>query len=130
LVPLSETALHVIKSESEFGDYVFPARGFDDRRVSGFSKWKRSIDESSAVKNWRLHDLRRTVASKLAELGTPLHIIKRILNHSDAIPGVAGTYNRYSYLGQSREALIAWEKSLNLILSNPLLQDEHALTMA
>ena len=54
-------------------------------------------------------DLRRTVASGLARLQTPPHVIEAILNHrSGTISGVAAVYNRYSYLEEKRQALEAW----------------------
>ena len=43
-------------------DLVFPARG-KDNPVSGYSKWKRKLDQLSGVKGWTLHDLRRTAAT-------------------------------------------------------------------
>ena len=44
---------------------------------------------------WRLHDLRRSVATELANLGKQPHIIEAVLNHVSASKsGVAGIYNR------------------------------------
>ncbi len=60
---------------------------------------------------WRLHDLRRTVASGLARFQTPPHVIEAVLNHrSGTISGVAAVYNRYSYLDEKRQALDAWAR--------------------
>ena len=39
----------------------------------------------------RLHDLRRTVRTGLAELGIPFEIAERVLNH--AMPGLQAVYN-------------------------------------
>jgi integrase len=87
---------------------VFPARG-KDNPASGFSKWKRELDERSGVVNWRIHDLRRTAASGMAQLAVPPHIIERVLNHTTGtLGGVAGIYNRYGYLAEMRGALEHW----------------------
>ena len=57
-------------------------------KISGFSKLKIALDEASGVTDWRLHDLRRTAASKMQGLGVPNHVVQAVLNH--AIPGVGG----------------------------------------
>ena len=49
---------------------------------------------------WRLHDLRRTAATGMAELGVQPHVIEAVLNHvSGHRAGVAGVYNRATYAG-------------------------------
>ena len=91
---------------------VFPARG-KETAISGFSKWKRAIDECAGVTGWRLHDIRRTVATGLAGLGTPPHVIERLLNHSTGtFGGVTGIYIRFDYLPEIRKGLLAWEEHL------------------
>ena len=92
--------------------FVFPARG-KDNPASGFSKRKRQLDELAGFGTWRLHDLRRTVASRLAQLRVPPHIIEKILNHTTGtLGGVAGIYNRFGYLDEMREAMDLWANEL------------------
>ena len=80
----------------------------------GWSKAKAALDSRIAnagakVRPWRLHDLRRTVATRMADLGTLPHVIEAILNHiSGHKSGVAGIYNRATYAKEKREALDAW----------------------
>lgn len=58
---------------------------------------------------WRLHDLRRTAATGMAELGIAPHIVEAVLNHvSGARGGVAGIYNRAAYADEKRAALERW----------------------
>jgi integrase len=58
---------------------------------------------------WRFHDLRRTCATGMAELGIAPHIVEAVLNHvSGARAGVAGTYNRAAYAGEKKAALERW----------------------
>jgi integrase len=59
------------------------------------------------------HDLRRTVRSKLAEIGIPDHIAEQVLGHK--LQGVLGIYNRYGYENERRGALLQWEKRLQQI---------------
>ena len=58
---------------------------------------------------WRLHDLRRTAATRMADLGVQPHLIEATLNHiSGHKSGVAGIYNRASYEPEKRAALDLW----------------------
>src|SRR5262249_22184887 len=70
-VPLSDLAVDLLKSLPRFaGDYVFSANG-GRAPIKGFGKFKDTIDERIAelappgLKNWRFHDLRRTVRTNL-----------------------------------------------------------------
>ena len=113
VVPLSQAAVDLIQSLPKVHDQlVFPARG-RDTVASGFSKWKRALDRVAKVRRWRIHDLRRTAATRMAELKVPPHVIERVLNHAGgAQEGVAGIYNRHSYLPEMRDALARWTKKL------------------
>jgi integrase len=94
-------------------DLVFPARGNGKNVISGFTRAKNRLDRLSGIKDWTLHDLRRTAATHLAKLGTPPHIIERVLNHvSGSFGGVAGVYNRRPYFEEMRAALQAWGEQL------------------
>jgi integrase len=79
--------------------------------ISGFSKMKRILDVAVAkrmkIAPWTLHDLRRSVATGLGELGTEPHVIDMILGHRP-LTAVAGTYNRSRYLEDKKTALVVW----------------------
>lgn len=88
--------------------YVFQARG-SLRPVSGFSKWKRQLDNQSLVENWCLHDLRRTATTHMSMLGVPIHVCELILNHrTRALDGIAGVYNRNTFEREQRSAMQRW----------------------
>ncbi len=108
-LPLSPQAFNIIKLIPRMHDVLlFPARG-RDTPVSGYSKWKRKIDDLSKVNDWKIHDIRRTVATGMARAKVQPFIVERVLNHrSGEISGVAEVYNRYSYADEMREALGQW----------------------
>ena len=58
-------------------DYVFAGRS---GKLSGFSKLKAELDKASGVTDWRLHDLRRTAATNMQELGIRNEVVQSILN--------------------------------------------------
>ena len=111
-VPLCNRAMEVIRALPRVHDeLVFPAKG-KDNPASGFSKWKFALDNLAGIGEWRLHDLRRTVASGMAQLKVPPHVIERILNHTTGtLGGVAGVYIRFGFLPEMRAALTAWSEA-------------------
>jgi integrase len=108
-VPLALLAVSILKETPRFfnSDFVFTTTGRTP--ISGFGRLKRRLGEKAGDESWRLHDLRRTVATGLAELGIRPHVIEAVLNHrSGIVSGVAAVYNRHTYLEDKREALRAW----------------------
>lgn len=80
-----------------------------------FNNWsdaKRRFDEDCGV-DWVHHDARRTLATKLAGMGVMPVVVERILGH--AIPGVAGIYNRHSYISEAKAALILYEDHIRML---------------
>jgi integrase len=123
LVPLSATAVKIIKAQPRLSAYVFPGRRTDGARpVCGFSKTKLRLDKICGVAGWRFHDLRRSTATKLAELGVPPHVTEKILNHASAnVAGPMGKiYQRYEYLDERRAALENWAAALIRIVTPPV----------
>jgi integrase len=92
-------------------DYVFAG---SVGKISGFSKLKIALDKASGVEGWRLHDLRRTAASKMQGLSIPNHIVQTVLNH--AVPGVGGHYLQNELEAQKATALATWATALTKIV--------------
>jgi hypothetical protein len=62
-----------------------------------------------AMEPWRLHDLRRTVATGLQRLGVRFEVTEAVLNHvSGSKSGVAGIYQRHDWADEKAKALQAW----------------------
>jgi len=114
IVPLTDMAVALLRThgrERIDSGFLFPSRRTPGRVFSGFSKCKRRLDDASGVSDWRLHDIRRTVATGMARLGVAPHVVERVLNHSSGtFAGVAGVYNRFGYLPEMRDALERWER--------------------
>jgi integrase len=91
-------------------------------RSHGFTRWhcKSELDERCGVEGWTLHDLRRTVATGLGDIGVQPHVIEAVLNHQGSKRGVAGVYNRSPYANEVRNALGAWERYIGLITDDSL----------
>ena len=66
-----------------------------------------------------MHDIRRTVATRMADLGVEPHIVEAILNHySGHRAGDAGVYNRSTYSRQIRAALALWDDHLRSLIQS------------
>lgn len=122
-VPLAPRVRAILKSLPRFESaFVFPARGKPEQPYSGYSKGKRELDALADLHDWTLHDLRRTAATGMAELGVPPHVVEKILNHSTGtFAGVAGVYNRFEYRSEMRSALRLWAAhNKKIIKRNPI----------
>ena len=118
-IPLSQMALDVLKAQAVLRD---PDRdlmfGEGGGGYSGWSRSKALLDDASGVKDWTLHDLRRTAATRMADLGVQPHIIEAVLNHvSGHKSGVAGIYNRSAYSIEKRSALKIWANHMAIALA-------------
>jgi integrase len=81
--------------------------------TSGFTAWadgKRALDARLGFAvPWVVHDVRRSVATGMADLGVNPWIIEQILNHrSGHKGGIGGVYNKSSYEREVRNALALW----------------------
>jgi integrase len=97
--------------------------------VSGWSKIERRLDTAmlalaradrgadAAIREWRLHDLRRTCATNMAELGIPPHNIEVALNHVRHQAGVAGIYNRAEHSAECKAALELWAAHVEALVT-------------
>jgi integrase len=116
-LPLLPMALGIIKSVPRMAtrDHLFGAHS-----ASGFTKWdlcKQELDARSGVGSMTLHDLRRSTATKMADIGVQPHIIEAVLNHqSGHKAGPAGIYNRSNYDRDVRVALAMWEDHLRSLI--------------
>jgi integrase len=129
-VPLSAQALAVLNEQPERvgREFVF---GDGEGGFSGFSKAKEKLDEVCGVSEWTLHDLRRTMATRMGDLGVQPHVIEAILNHvSGHKAGVAGVYNRSTYVAEKRAALELWGTFVQTLLARGEGADVTALRRA
>jgi integrase len=87
---------------------------FGARTDKGFTAWaagKADLDRKlgTAVAPFVLHDIRRSVATGMANIGVQPHVIEQILNHvSGHKSGIAGVYNRSSYQREVKAAMALW----------------------
>jgi integrase len=120
VIPLSATARKIIES-------IIPRAGVATLfGRDGFTSWvteKKALDHRIAetrgenLKAWRLHDLRRSVATGMAKLGIELPTIEKVLNHqSGSFGGIVGVYQHHDFLVEKRRALQIWADHITALV--------------
>lgn len=107
--------------------FVFSTTG--ETAVSGFSRAKLRLDKQVAeigkvqddpvmVSAWRIHDLRRTLATGMQRLGVRFEVTEALLNHvGGSRSGVAGIYQRHDWAPEKVRALNAWSDFIAALLT-------------
>ena len=108
VIPRASSA-HLFGRNDGYGGWT-AAKTMLDRRIA--------VARGEPLKAWTLHDLRRTAATRMAELGTQPHVIEAVLNHvSGHKAGVAGVYNRSTYEREKAIALDLWAAHVEALLA-------------
>jgi len=124
-LPLSPQASAILQRQPRRRDrdLIF---GIGEGPFSGWSDCKAALDarlgqrkaKAKSMPAWRLHDIRRTAATMMGELGILPHVIESVLNHqSGHKAGIAGVYQRAKYEGPMRDALTKWAAHVAAITS-------------
>jgi integrase len=123
-IPLSLAAIEILRTLPRFerSPFIFSS-GMNP--PSGFGKAKERLDAILARLNgsgpmtpWTLHDIRRSVASGMAEINVTLPVIEKVLNHvSGSFAGIVGIYQRHDFGKEKRAALDAWARRLEAIVA-------------
>jgi integrase len=123
-VPLSGMAREVLQAVPRIAgprEYVFTRNG--RTAMSAGTRFVRRLNAlmerraGHKVPEWRLHDIRRTVATGLQRLGVPQEVTEAVLNHkSGKITGVAAVYARHDYAQEKADALERWAHEVQRIV--------------
>jgi integrase len=124
LIPLTDSALSILNTLPRFngGDYLFSAK-LGKSPVDGFSKAKAQLDSlvSKAMgklpPHWVIHDLRRTVRTRLASLKVADPVAEMVVGHGKR--GLKRVYDQHSYEPEIREALELWAGKLRDLTEPP-----------
>lgn len=120
-VPLTATAQAELKAALALsdGDVVFPVSG-GKTVIKNFGRTKRILTKKmlkadpTLTADWTIHDIRRTVRTKLSELRVPNEVAEAVMNHKP--PGIVGVYNRYRFEKEKLEALTLWETEIKRLV--------------
>lgn len=119
-VPLNPMAMKIIEQARIYSsdcEFVFRSShkpGVPISRHSLSRAMSRHWSEMGMEEAFTPHDLRRTLRTKLAELGVSDIVAERVLGHK--LQGMMAVYNRHGYDTEKRQALALWERRLREIL--------------
>jgi integrase len=124
IVPLTKDALALLKSLPSFtkGNHLF-STSFGQKPATGFAKAKLRLDKlmreefGKAPAPFRLHDIRRTVRTRLAGLRIADEVAEMIIGHGRK--GIQRVYDLHQYESEMREALELWAARLRDIVTPP-----------
>lgn len=123
-VPLSSLATVLVRDAlalSGESDYVFPSpSGAGPISAHAATRALARARSSLEVDHFRVHDLRRTVATGMAALGINPHTISLVLDHVSVTKGTVtgAVYVKYSFDREKRAALEAWADHLSRLLGS------------
>jgi integrase len=128
-LPLAAAAIAILQAQPRrgerdliFGERAGPFQGWSKAKATLDKAIAKNANENGHVAPWRLHDMRRTVATRMSDLGVQPHVVEAVLNHvSGHKAGVAGVYNRSLYGPEKRAALELWANHVLTIAGEPSL---------
>lgn len=127
LVPSALVVLRTLHDGPHDAEFVFRG-GRLGAPVANPQKWIARIRQRADLEDFRMHDIRRTVASNLTGLGVPRLVVSKILNHVET--GITAVYDRHSYDAEKRAALFKWDARLAAILADKPYTGAKVIAMA
>jgi len=112
-IPLTRPVIETLQALPRVGPMVF---ALDGKRPMSLHQLIERVRRDAGLLDVRLHDLRRTLRTGLAELGVTFEVAERVLNH--AMPGIQAVYNRHNYLAEKRTALALWAEHVLALAAN------------
>jgi integrase len=124
VVPLTDEAIAILRELPRFqkGNHLFSTT-FGAKPVNDFAKVKIRLDEEmlkhlpSAPTPFVIHDIRRTMRTRLSALPVPDLVRELVIAHTK--PGLHRVYDQYAYLDEKRRALDLWAAKLRDIVTPP-----------
>lgn len=119
-VPLCPMALDVIEQARAYSDgcdFLFQSSYKPGQAMTRHALTRavaRHWSTMGLTEKFTPHDLRRTLRTRLAELGVDDLVAERVLGHK--LQGMMAVYNKHPYDTEKRQALLKWENMLLKIL--------------
>ncbi|MBL0581640.1 tyrosine-type recombinase/integrase [Aeromonas caviae] len=87
-------------------DYLFPGQNGGVLEIHSCNRLVSRLRSNLGIPHWRIHDARRTLSTRLSELGVSPHVTETMLGH--ALLGVMAVYNKHDWLEDQRAAYELW----------------------
>ncbi len=87
---------------------LFPSMSYD--------RHKKPLDEACGVTGWTLHDLRRTLATRMMAAGERSEVVEAVLGHKIGGGGIREVYRRYDFAEERKAAMVRWSAEVERIV--------------
>lgn len=115
IVPLSDLAMSIIHELPQGGGFSFSTTG-GLKPIRDFSRGKERLDATVGdMPPFVIHDLRRTVRTRLSQLRVRYEVAEMVIGHGKK--GLARVYDQHEYRDEIREALDLWAVELMRIVA-------------
>jgi integrase len=115
VVPLTDAVLSLLSALPRWpkSDAIFSNDGVVP--VNNFSLARKALNKAlGSEPDWVIHDLRRTVRTRLSSLRVPDAVAEMVIGHGRK--GIQRVYDQHAYVDEMREALAAWAARLRTIV--------------
>jgi integrase len=115
IVPITSMVRAILEARPrrDGRDFVF---GIGEGGFSGWSRSKAQLDAALNIAPFVIHDIRRSAATHMSEIGIPPFHIEAVLNHVSGTSSVAKIYNRNTYETEKAAALTRWAEHVAAIV--------------
>jgi integrase len=127
LVPLSGPMMALLSKLPRHGDRVFSyfgrslqrgiVAGIKDKLDARMLEILREKDPTAMLAPWVVHDIRRTMRTRLTQLRVPTEAAEAVIGHGKR--GLERHYNLYEYADEKRHALELWASWLRNLVEPP-----------
>ena len=121
-IPMASEVRRLLQSRPKIDgrDFVFGKK--INRPFNGWHRAKQALDERIAaagvsLADWVPHDLRRSAATGMANIGVQPFVVEAVLNHVSGRSAIAGVYNKASYSREKAQALILWDEHIRALVA-------------
>lgn len=120
-VPLTKFSLELIEKLRPWtgrSEFIFASPVNDGNAISWLGRAQRNVRDKTGIEDFKLHDLRRTVATYMAKLKVDRVVIGKVLNHKglSGDRSIIAIYDRFTYASEKREAMEKWHNELQKII--------------
>ena len=120
LIPMAEAIAPILKARADGLPREAFVFGEGSNFAAPFVGWDRPLDRLRAAmpegEHWTMHDIRRTVATRMHKAKVHPLVIEDLLGHVGVRSGVAGVYNAAETLDDQRLALSDWADTLAALM--------------
>lgn len=96
--------------------YLMPGADKKPIEIHSCNRLVMRLRANLGLPHWRIHDTRRTISTRLSEMGVMPHVTETMLGHK--LSGIMTVYNKHNWLAEQREAYEMWWRAISLDLGH------------